>query len=72
MLERSAYPNYFQAIIEETCISAPDSQNQFFTRELAKDDLIPNNIKSTLDFILHEDLAPVGVIRCENRSDTRN
>ena len=72
VLERSEHPNYFQAIIEEACISAPDSQNRFFTREFAKDYFIPNNIKSTLDFILHKDLAPVGVICCENRSETRN
>jgi len=72
VIERSQYPTYFQAIIEETYVSAPDSQNQLFTRELAKDYLIPNNIKSILDFILHEDLAPVGVICCENRNETRN
>ncbi|MGJ8652591.1 MAG: GAF domain-containing protein [Opitutaceae bacterium] len=71
ILRRSDYPHYFEAIIEEKYISAADAQHQNATRELAEDYLIPHGIQSTLDFVLHEGLRPVGVICCENRVNPR-
>ncbi|MGJ8639645.1 MAG: GAF domain-containing protein [Opitutaceae bacterium] len=70
ILYRKDFPHYFQAIIEETCIAAVDAQRQMATRELSEAYLIPNGIQSILDFILHQDSVPVGVICCECR-DTR-
>lgn len=71
VLLRNDCPHYFEVIIEDKCIAAPDSQHQNATRELAKDYLIPLGIQSTLDFVLHDDHAPVGVICCENREAPR-
>lgn len=72
VIKRSECPRYFQTIIEETCIAVTDSRNQFATRELAESYLIPNDIQSTLDFILHQAFIPVGVICCETRHAPRN
>lgn len=65
-------PQYFETMIEYNYISAPDACEHPATRELSEKYLKPNGVLSILDFILHEDYKPIGVICCENRSSIRN
>lgn len=65
-------PRYFEAIIEYNYISAPDARSHPATRELTETYFKPNGIKSLLDFILHEDFRPIGVVCCENRQKIRH
>ena len=65
-------PRYFEAMIEYNYISAPEAREHHATRELTEVYLKPNGIRSLLDFILHEDFKPIGVICCENRSSVRH
>lgn len=65
-------PRYFETIIEYNYISAPDARTHSATRELTEKYLKPNGVLSLLDFILHEDFKPIGVICCENRRSVRN
>jgi len=62
---------YFETMVEYNCISAPDVRTHPATKELVDSYFAPNGIVSLLDFILHEDFKPIGVICCENRSDYR-
>lgn len=65
-------PRYFETMIEYNYISASDARKHPATRELAEIYLKPNKVQSLLDFILHEDYKPIGVICCENRSSIRH
>lgn len=65
-------PQYFATMIEYNYICAPDAHKHPATRELAKIYLEPNGVRSIMDFILHEDYKPIGVICCENRSSIRH
>lgn len=65
-------PRYFEAIFEYNYISAPEALEHPATRELAEGYLKPNGVRSLLDFILHEDYKPIGVVCCENRSSIRH
>lgn len=71
-LMKENYPNYFENIVEYNYISAPEARTNPATRELTEDYLEPNGILSLLDFILHENFKPIGVICCENRSCIRD
>jgi len=62
---------YFETMVEYNCISAPDVHSHPATKELIEAYFKPNGILSLLDFILHEDFKPIGVICCENRRDHR-
>lgn len=64
-------PQYFETMIEYNYISAPDACEHPATRELTESYLKPNGVRSLLDFILHEEYKPIGVICCENRSCIR-
>lgn len=65
-------PLYFETMIEYNYISAPEACEHPATRELAEKYLKPNGVVSLLDFILHEDFKPIGVICCESRSSIRH
>lgn len=65
-------PHYFESMIEYNYISAPDARLHPATRELTEAYFKPNGIKSLLDFILHEDFHPIGVVCCENRQRIRH
>lgn len=71
-LHKKDYPHYFKTIIEETVISASNALTHPATKELTEGYFIPNEIKSLLDFILHKDYKPIGIICCENRGCIRN
>lgn len=72
VLMKADYPRYFETMVEYNYICAPDARNHPDTKELAEDYFKPNNIHSLLDFILHEDYKPIGVVCCEHRTRMRS
>ena len=72
VLLESDHPVYFRSILEESTISASVAATHPMTRELAESDLKPKGIVSLLDFIVHHDFHPVGIICCENRAARRD
>lgn len=70
-LFRQDFPVYFRSIVEETTINASNARTHPMTRELTKAYFEPFNITSLLDFIIHNDFEPVGVICCESRNRKR-
>ena len=71
-LLESDFPTYFKSIVEETIVCAPDAVEHPMTRELAAPYFEPNGIVSLLDFIVHHDFQPAGIICCENRASRRD
>lgn len=67
VLLRREYSVYFNRLLEETFIKAPDARNDRWTRELARAYFEPRDIQSLLDYILHDGAVPLGVICCESR-----
>ncbi|MEM9157669.1 MAG: GAF domain-containing protein [Verrucomicrobiota bacterium] len=72
ILRKEDFPKYFERVIEDNVISAPDALNHSATKDLTEPYFRPKGIISLLDFILHRNYTPVGVICCENRKDMRN
>jgi GAF domain-containing protein len=72
ILKRADYPIYFQKIVDDTFVLAPHAQTQAVTREFVDSYFKPQGIVSLLDFILHDEIRPFGVICCENRRAIRN
>jgi GAF domain-containing protein len=66
------HPKYFETILTEQFIVAPDARNHSATREFTETYFKPNGIYSLLDYIIHRDFKPVGVICCENAGQPRN
>ncbi|MFT5049146.1 MAG: GAF domain-containing protein [Chlamydiales bacterium] len=71
-LLESDFPVYFKSIVEETTVCAPVATEHPMTRELAEPYFEPNGILSLLDFIVHHDFKPAGIICCESRSKRRD
>ncbi|MBK1880136.1 GAF domain-containing protein [Pelagicoccus mobilis] len=71
VLKKEDYPRYFKAIVEENIVNAPMARTQIATKEFTESYFEPNGIHSLLDFILHDDHVPVGVLCCENRRGVR-
>ncbi len=71
-LSKNDCPTYFATIVEENTICAPDARTHPVTRELTEPYFLPNGIISLLDFIVHHDFRPVGIICCENRGGLRD
>jgi len=65
-LFRSDYTEYFDAIIKKDVINASLARDNVFTQCFNESYFQPLNIYSLLDFILHEDFEPTGVICCES------
>ncbi|MGS2720613.1 GAF domain-containing protein [Paraglaciecola aestuariivivens] len=65
-LHRKDFTPYFDAIINQNVIKASDARNHPATECFTELYFEPNNIYSLLDFILHEDFNPIGVICCES------
>lgn len=70
-LKRCDFPTYFSHIIEQNIICAPDARNYIATKELTEQYFTPMGVLSLLDFILHDNYRPIGVICCENRTQQR-
>ncbi|AOS45811.1 hypothetical protein Verru16b_02900 [Lacunisphaera limnophila] len=71
VLRQQDCPRYFRAIVEENYVCAPDVADHLATREFLESYFKPNGIVSLLDFIMHEDAVPFGIICCENRRGIR-
>jgi hypothetical protein len=65
-LKREDFSSYFEAILCNDVINASDARNDPVTACFKDLYFKPNNIYSLLDFILHNDFKPVGVICCES------
>ncbi|WP_440874064.1 GAF domain-containing protein [Thalassotalea sp. PLHSN55] len=63
---KSHFGPYFEEIIKYDVINAPDARNHPATACFTQDYFTPLNIYSLLDYILHKDFSPVGVICCES------
>jgi len=70
-LLREQFPTYFEAILEETTICAPSARTHPLTKELAEAYFVPNEIESLLDFIVHKNFKPIGIICCESKRKRR-
>lgn len=66
-LRRTDFPVYFQNIVENELVVASHARQHSATRGFNKTYFEPNDIHSLLDFILHKDFVPVGVICCESK-----
>jgi len=71
ILKKATFPSYFNSIIEYNFISAPNARTSQFTKELAEPYFEPKGILSLLDFTIHKDFEPVGIVCCENRRNIR-
>jgi GAF domain-containing protein len=67
ILCKEDFPPYFEAIIEEQVVVASDARNTRATACFTESYFQPNDIHSLLDFILHKDFKPVGVVCCESQ-----
>jgi hypothetical protein len=65
-LKREDFSSYFDAIISNEVINASDARKHPQTACFKELYFKPNNIYSLLDFILHHDFKPIGVICCES------
>ena len=66
-LHQQDFPEYFSAIIENELLVAPNARTHSMTQSLSTAYFEPNDIHSLLDFILHRDFQPIGVICCESK-----
>ena len=65
-LTREDYNDYFDAILNKDVIYAPQARENLFTLCFNETYFEPLNIYSLLDFILHKDFEPIGIICCES------
>jgi GAF domain-containing protein len=72
IITKAEYPGYFETILEDNYLTAPDVHSHYGTKALSETYFDPKGIKSLLDFIIHRDFQPIGVICCENRRSQRN
>jgi hypothetical protein len=63
---RKDFADYFEAIINNDVIKASDARSDPLTACFKDLYFKPNNIYSLLDFILHHDFKPIGIICCES------
>lgn len=66
-LHATDYPEYFKGIIENELLVAHDAHSHSMTRCFKDNYLQPNQIFSLLDFILHKNGRPMGIICCESK-----
>lgn len=67
VLTKGDFPAYFEAILEEQLVVASDARQARATACFTDSYFEPNDIHSLLDFILHKDFKPVGVVCCESK-----
>lgn len=65
-LARIDFPDYFDAILNEELLVAPNAREHQATRDFHDSYFIPNHIHSLLDYILYKDGKPLGIICCES------
>jgi GAF domain-containing protein len=70
-LRQQDCPRYFREVVEESFVCADNVAEHLATREFLDTYFKPNGIVSLLDFVLHHDRDPFGIICCENRREPR-
>jgi len=65
VLKREDFPRYFEAIVEKELVVASDARSHPMTECFSDSYFVPNDIYSLLDFVLHKNFNPVGVVCCE-------
>jgi hypothetical protein len=65
-LNKSDFKNYFEGILGNEVINAPQARSHDITKCFNETYFEPLNIYSLLDFILHRDFIPNGIICCES------
>lgn len=65
-LSRNDFGAYFDAIIDNEIVKANDAREHLQTACFKELYFKPNNIYSLLDYILHHNFKPIGVICCES------
>jgi hypothetical protein len=71
-LKKEHFISYFDAILSNEVIKASDAREHELTSCFKELYFEPNNIYSLLDFILHNDFKPVGIICCESVGEINN
>jgi len=66
VLKKSDFNDYFSGILKNEIINAPQARTHEQTKCFNESYFIPFEIHSLLDFILHQDFHPHGVICCES------
>lgn len=66
ILTKSDFNNYFECILSNEVINAAQARTHDVTKCFYKTYFEPLNIYSLLDFILHREFIPRGVICCES------
>jgi len=65
-LNRADFGAYFNGILEQDVINAPEARTHPLTECFTESYFNPLDIYSLLDFILHENFSPTGIICCES------
>jgi GAF domain-containing protein len=65
-LHKSDFSPYFESILKREIVSAPNARENQTTSCFTESYFKPLNIYSLLDYILHQDFQPKGVICCES------
>jgi len=66
ILSKTDFNDYFSGILKNEVINAPQARSHELTQCFNESYFVPLNIHSLLDFILHRDFNPHGVICCES------
>jgi len=66
ILKKSDFNDYFEGILDNEVINVTEARTHHMTKCFNKAYFEPLNIYSLLDFILHQDFKPNGVICCES------
>ncbi len=66
VLKQSDFSDYFTAILKDEVINAPQAREHELTQCFNESYFKPLEIHSLLDFILHRDFEPQGIICCES------
>jgi len=64
-LAKADFPEYFDAMIKHQVVNAPDARNHKATACFNEVYFEPSDIYSLLDYIIHHDFEPVGILCCE-------
>lgn len=68
-LPREMFRAYFDFVLENKVLSAPNAREDYRTSCFNETYFEPLNIFSLLDYTFHIDLEPVGVICCEHTGE---
>lgn len=70
-LRAKDFPRYFNPILAGRSVVAPDARSHSATAELSDPYFREHNIYSLLDYVIHDDYQPTGIICCDNAGELR-